>query len=160
MNTIAAFARDSLILCARYRHLAPLCTTADHWFSHLAVSYDRFAQLLHVRPQSAIHLRLCIGNTRRFNSLCPLLDLWIQLLLGLVLRVLMYLSLLLTVAVANELATLGCVSLAISASQERKQRGTVYEILLESNSTLLLSELALFCRKTVFVHVPGQRLSA
>ena len=59
----------------------------------------------------------------------------------------MYLSLLLTVAVANELATLGCVSLAVSASQERKQRGTVYEILLESISTLLLSELALFCRK-------------
>ena len=77
----------------------------------------------------------------------PLLDLWIQHLLGLVLRVLMYLSLLLIVTVANELVTLRCASLSASASQERKQRGTVFEILLESISTLLLSELALFCRK-------------
>ena len=44
----------------------------------------------------------------------------------------MYLSRLLIVAVANELATLKCVSLAVSASQERKQRGTVFEILLSS----------------------------
>ena len=36
----------------------------------------------------------------------------------------MYLSHLLIVAVANELATLRCVSLSVSASQERKQRGT------------------------------------
>ena len=43
-----------------------------------------------------------------------------------VLRVLVYLSPLLIVAVANELATLRCVSLAVSASQERKQRGTVF----------------------------------
>ena len=128
-----------MILCARHRHLAPLCTTADHWFSHLAVSHDRFAQLLHVRPQSAISTPSAL--------LRPLLDLWIELLLGLVLRVLMYLSLLLTMEVANELATLGFVFLAVSASQERKQRGTVYEIRLESISTLLLSELALFCRK-------------
>ena len=50
-------------------------------------------------------------------------------------------------AVANELATLRCVSLAVSASQERKQRGTVFEIQLESISTLLVLELALFCRR-------------
>ena len=43
--------------------------------------------------------------------------------------------------------TLRCASLSVSASQERKQRGAVFEILLESISTLLLSELALFCRK-------------
>ena len=36
----------------------------------------------------------------------------------------MYLSPLLIVAVANELATLRCVHLTVSASQERKQRGT------------------------------------
>ena len=62
MNTIAAFARDSLILCVRYRHLAPLCTTADHWFSHLAVSYDRFAIC---NPPALLR---------------PLLDLWIEFL--------------------------------------------------------------------------------
>ena len=59
----------------------------------------------------------------------------------------MYLSRLLIVTVANELATLRCVSLAISVSQERKQRGTVFEILLKFISTLLVLELALFCRK-------------
>ena len=94
-----------------------------------------------------------VRKLRSVNSRCPLLDrcslldLWIQHLLGLVLRVLMYLSLLLIVTVANELVTLRCASMSASASQERKQRGTVFEILLESISTLLLSELALFCRK-------------
>ena len=36
-----------------------------------------------------------------------------------------YLSILLIVKVANELATLRCVSLSVSVSQEKKQRGTV-----------------------------------
>ena len=87
MNTIAAFARDSLFLCARasvktlefyvlrhghvprpslphvidiWHHSVPLLIIGFrvvHFFEHLAVSHDGFAQLLHVRPQSAIHLR-------------------------------------------------------------------------------------------------------
>ena len=43
-----------------------------------------------------------------------------------VLRVLVDLSPLLIVSVANVLATLRCVFLAVSASQERKQRGTAF----------------------------------
>ena len=71
--------------------------------------------------QSVFHLRPCIENTRCFNSRCPLLDGSVQLFpasFHSVLRVLMYLSPFLIMAVANELATLRCVSLAVSASQE------------------------------------------
>ena len=55
-----------------------------------------------------------------------------------VLLVLMYLNLLLVVTVANELATLRCVSLAVSASQESNVGRISFEILLESSSTLLV----------------------
>ena len=99
-----------------------------HFFEQLPVSHDRFAQLLHVRPQSAIHLRLCVPSWICGLSTCRHLLGFVQLLpvsFHSVLRVLVQLSRLLVVAVANELATLRCVSLAVSASQERKQRGTV-----------------------------------
>ena len=105
-----------------WHHSVPLLTIGLHivrFFEHLVASHDGFVQLLHVRPQSAISTPPA--------PLRPLLNLWIELLpvsFHSVLRVLMYLSRLLIVAVANELATLRCVSLAVSASQERKQRGT------------------------------------
>ena len=82
-----------------------------------------------------------------FNFCRHLLGL-VQLLPASFHSVLMYLSLLLIVAVANELATLKCVSLAVSVSQERKQHGTIFvRDIVRANSTLLVSELALFCRK-------------
>ena len=58
-------------------HSVPLLIIGLHtvrFFEHLAVSHDRFVQLLHVRPQSAI----CIPPA----PLRPLLDLWIELLLA------------------------------------------------------------------------------
>ena len=97
------------------------------------VSYSCFTFVRNLR--SVFHLRFYVENTRCFNSRVPS---WIcglssfQHLLGFVKRVLMYLSLLLIVTVANEPATLKRVSLSVSASQERKQRGTVFEKLVSS----------------------------
>ena len=130
MNTIAAFARDSLFLCARasvktsefcvpqhghalrtglsyvtgiWHHLVPLLIIC----LHTAASRSSAICNWYSTCDSALETR--VVSTRGVPSWirCLLLDLCIQHLLGLVLRVLMYLSRLLIVAVANELATLG-----------------------------------------------------
>ena len=148
---------------ARHRHLAPLCTTVDQWSSHqfislnisllrMTVSYiaaSRSSAICDLYSTCASALRTRIVLTR-----CPLLSLWIELLPVFCLdsstascSVLVYLSRLLIVAVANELATLRCVSLAVSASQERKQRGTVFEILLSSFPPCWCQNWLCLCRK-------------
>ena len=59
-------------------------------------------------------------------------------------------------AVVNELTTLEvCIPGCLHLTRKKAIVGQVYEILLESNSTLLLSELALFSQEAVFVQVPG-----
>ena len=145
-----------------------------HIFEHLVASHDGFTQLLHVRLQSSIHLRLCI-ETRVVSTRC--VPSWIcglsfcRHLLGFVqllpvsfhsvLRVLMYLSPLLIVAVANELATLRCVSLAVSASQERKQRGTVFvRDTVGVHFHLAGVRTGSVSQEAVSIHIPGQRLFA
>ena len=69
----------------------------------------------------------------------------------------MYLSLLLIVAVANELATLRCVSPSVSASQESNMgRSSSYcRVPFHLNGVRTGSVL----QEAVFIHIPGQRLS-
>ena len=138
----------------RRRHLAPLRTTVDHWSSHSCFTFVR-------NLQSVFHLRLCVPSWICGLSSCRHLLGFVQLLPVSFHSVLMYLSRLLIVEVANELATLGCVPLAVSASQERKQRGTVFfRDTVGVHLHLAAVRTGSVLQEAVSVHIPGQRSSA
>ena len=112
-----------------WHHSVPLLFTGFHivrFFEHSLIRTMIAHSCSHVRPQSAMGtpsapLRpswICgLSSCRHLLGLVQLLPVSFHS----VLHVLVYLSRLLIVAVANELVTLMCVSLSVSASQGRKQ---------------------------------------
>ena len=114
--------------------------------------------------QWVLHLRHCVPSWICGLSSCRHLLGLVQLLpvsFHSVLHALVYLSRPPDRAVANELVTLRCVSLSVSASQGRKQRGTdLVRDTVRVHFHLAGVTTGSVSQEAVSVHIPGQRLSA
>ena len=152
-----------------WHHSVPLLITGFHiihFFEHslirtmIAHSCSTFVRNL----QWVLHLRHCVPSWICGLSSCRHLLGLVQLLpvsFHSVLHALVYLSRLLIVAVANELVTLMCVSLSVSASQGRKQRGTdLVRDTVRVHFHLAGVTTGSVSQEAVSVHIPGQLLSA